>query len=85
MSEAPPGSWPAAEEDHGVPVDLESSRPSTMETYTTTEDTKWPGSEGDKVPETQDQEEGRKGKQRISSMPELPPEIRETYVPPIVF
>ena len=72
-TDTPPGSWPAAEDDGGGD---EVSRPSTMETYVTIEESKEPGRQRDNVAGDRTGATGKKG---IARMPELPPEIRETY------
>ncbi len=79
MTETPSGSWPTGADERNVPVENDASRPSTMETYTTSEETRGPECE---------ENDGHglwglrhsSGKQSISRMPELPPEIRERYV-----
>lgn len=62
-----------------MPVENDVSRPSTMESYTTLEEIRGPDCEENEAIELGDKEE-IVGKQRTARMPQLPPEIRETYV-----
>ena len=82
MTENPPGSWDVTEESqHGLDEDG-SNRPSTAETYVTTGESI--SSLQEEHHEVKSSEKGKDTiwKQRIERMPELPPEIRETYAPP---
>lgn len=62
-----------------MPVENDASRPSTMETYTTSEETRGPECEENDAMGLQEKGQSL-GKQEILRMRELPPEIRETYV-----
>lgn len=78
MTETPPGSWPAADDDRaGLPTEDEASRPSTMETYTTSEETKPVIIGNDSIPQ-KDSAKAGSDKQWVLKMLELPPEILET-------
>ena len=77
MTETSRASWPAAEVFHDMLDENDASRPSTMETYTTSEETRAPDCEENDAIRVKEIGESL-GKQRILRMPELPPEIRET-------
>lgn len=78
MADNPPGSWPTAEEEREESDKDEDSRPSTAEFHESLEQSESAGEELDNVVD-----EKRTphifGKHGIARMPELPPEIRETY------
>ena len=78
VTDIPPGSWPAAEDVGGGD---EVSRPSTMETYVTleeSEESKGSGQQEVKMARSKDKATEGTGKKGVARMPELPPEICET-------
>ena len=82
ITDTAPGSWPP-EKDRDASGGDETTRPSTADTLVTLEE-----SESDRSPINDDDflDKGKAidtstaGKHGIARMPELPPEIRETYV-----
>ena len=80
MTDIPPGSWPAVEVDPDGCKENEASRPSTAATYVTSEESK------DVIERPKDNVIAGKSKATrnpkklgTTTMPDLPPEICETY------
>jgi len=79
MTDILPGSWPAAEADPSGPDEDGASRPSTATTYVTFEEPDGPESQEDNTIGSEQKGIDNAGKRGIVRMPELPPEILETY------